>query len=265
MRSDGSVACWGSDESGQTRAPAGSFVSASAGNQYTCGVRSDGSVDCWGSNFDGRATPPAGSFISVSAGNQHTCGLRSDGSVACWGSDEYGQATPPAGPFVSVSAGNLHTCGLRSDGSVDCWGSDESGQATPPESGTTPEPTPTPTPTPQATPPAGSFSPSDDADVSDDHGNDIDDATVAAVGADVEGVIDYEGDSDYFRFTAEEGQLYQIDVALGTLPDSYLALRDSDDWRLASNDDHGDSLASRVCLGSPGIGRLLPCGGSRRI
>ena len=51
----------------------------------------------------------------------------------------------------------------------------------------------------------------------DDHGNDIDDATVAAVGADVEGVIDYEGDSDYFRFTAEEGQLYQVDVALWAL------------------------------------------------
>ena len=58
----------------------------------------------------------------------------------------------------------------------------------------------------------------------DDHGNDIDDATVAAVAVDVEGVIDYEGDSDYFRFTAEEGQLYQIDVALGSLPDSELTL-----------------------------------------
>ena len=88
----------------------------------------------------------------------------------------------------------------------------------------------------------------------DDHSNDIDDATVAAVGADVEGVIDYEGDSDYFRFTAEEGQLYQIDVALGTLPDSYLALRDSDDWRLADNDDHGDSLASRIFWEAPASG-----------
>ena len=73
------------------------------------------------------------------------------------------------------------------------------------------EPEATPAPTEQPTPPTSSFSPSDD------HGNNIDDATVAAVGADVEGVIDYEGDSDYFRFTAEEGQLYQIDVALGTL------------------------------------------------
>ena len=33
----------------------------------------------------GQATPPAGSFVSVSAGQDHTCGVRSDGSVACWG------------------------------------------------------------------------------------------------------------------------------------------------------------------------------------
>ena len=88
----------------------------------------------------------------------------------------------------------------------------------------------------------------------DDHGNDIDDATAAAVGADVEGVVDYEGDVDVFRFTAEEGQLYQIDVALGTLPDSYLKLLDSDGWSLASNDDHGDSLASRIVWEAPASG-----------
>ena len=58
-------------------------------------MRSDGSVACWGSDENGQATPPAGSFVSVSAGNLHTCGVRSDGSVACWGSDENGQATPP--------------------------------------------------------------------------------------------------------------------------------------------------------------------------
>ena len=88
----------------------------------------------------------------------------------------------------------------------------------------------------------------------DDHSNDIDDATVAAVGADVEGVIDYEGDSDYFRFTAEEGQLYQIDVALGSLPDSVLTLLGPDRGELAYNDDHGDSPASRVFWEAPASG-----------
>ena len=88
--------------------------------------------------------------------------------------------------------------------------------------------------------------PDDYADVPDDHGNDTDDATVAAVGADVEGAIDYLGDTDYFRFTAEEGQLYQIDVDLGSLPDSVLVLLGPDGWELAYNDDYGDSWASRV-------------------
>ena len=96
--------------------------------------------------------------------------------------------------------------------------------------------------------------PGDYEDVPDDHGNDIDDAAVAAVGADVEGVIDYEGDSDYFRFIAEEGQLYQIDVALGSLPDSLLTLLGPDGWELTYNDDHGDSLASRVVWEAPASG-----------
>ena len=88
----------------------------------------------------------------------------------------------------------------------------------------------------------------------DDHGNDIDDATVAAVAVGVGGVIDYEGDSDYFRFTAEEGQLYQIDVVLGSLPDSLLALLGPDGWELTYNDDHGDSPASRVVWEAPASG-----------
>ena len=88
----------------------------------------------------------------------------------------------------------------------------------------------------------------------DDHGDDIDDATVAAVGADVEGVIDYPGDYDYFRFAAEESQIYQIDVALGSLPDSVLVLLGPDGWELAYNDDHGDSWASRVVWLAPESG-----------
>ena len=62
-------------------------------------MRSNGSVACWGADYSGQATPPGGSFNSVSAGGFHTCGVRNNGSVACWGSDEYGQATPPAGSF----------------------------------------------------------------------------------------------------------------------------------------------------------------------
>ena len=58
------------------------------------------------------------------------------------------------------------------------------------------------------------------SDVIDDHANSEGDATAIRVGADVRGALDYDGDIDFFRFQAEQGQSYQIDVALGTLDDS---------------------------------------------
>ena len=117
----------------------GLFRSVSVGQWHTCGVRRDGSVDCWGANDSlsgrsiGQATPPSGSFVSVSAGSLHTCGVRINASVDCWGYDIAGQATPPAGPFVSVNAGGVHTCGVRSDGSIACWGGDDYGRTVVPE------------------------------------------------------------------------------------------------------------------------------------
>ena len=131
VKTDGSVACWGYDDSGQATPPSGEFASVSAGGSHTCGVKTDGSVACWGYDDSGQATPPSGEFASVSAGGSHTCGVKTDGSVACWG-DGVGQSTPPAGEFASVSAGGSHTCGVKTDGSVACWGYDGVGQSTPP-------------------------------------------------------------------------------------------------------------------------------------
>ena len=68
------------------------------------------------------------------------------------------------------------------------------------------------------------------------------------MGADVRGALDYDGDIDFFRFQAEQGQSYQIDVALGTLDDSIVSLLDSDGSFLDTNDDYGDTLASRPLL-----------------
>ena len=62
----------------------------------------------------------------------------------------------------------------------------------------------------------------------DDHGNSEGDATAIRVGAGVRGAMDYDGDIDYFRFQTEQGQSYQIDVALGTLYDSIVDLYDGD-------------------------------------
>jgi alpha-tubulin suppressor-like RCC1 family protein len=129
LKADGSVACWGYNDDGETAAPSGSFVSVSAGEYHSCGLKSDGSVDCWGWNDNGQAVDQTGPFVSVSAGTLHTCGVKSDGSVYCWGENGDRQAAAPPGPFISVSAGWSHTCGLKSDGSVACWGRNLEGQA----------------------------------------------------------------------------------------------------------------------------------------
>ena len=96
--------------------------------------------------------------------------------------------------------------------------------------------------------------PDDREDATDDHGNDIDDATAIRVGADVRGAVDYDGDIDFFRFQAERGQSYQIDVALGTLDDSIVDLYDVDGSFLDTNDDYGDTIASRLYWEAPSSG-----------
>ena len=53
---------------GQATPPAGTFTQVSAGMYHTCGVRTDGTLACWGNNNSGQATPPGGTFTQVSAG-----------------------------------------------------------------------------------------------------------------------------------------------------------------------------------------------------
>ena len=96
--------------------------------------------------------------------------------------------------------------------------------------------------------------PDDHEDVPDDHGNDIDDATAIRVGTEVRGAVDYDDDIDYFRFQAEQGESYQIDVALGTLDDSIVELYDADGSFLETNDDYGGTFASRLYWEAPSNG-----------
>src|SRR3990172_7697131 len=70
----------------------------SAGGYHTCGVRTDGTLACWGYNASGQASPPGGTFTQVSAGYyEYTCAVRTDGTLACWGWNGYGLTSPPAG------------------------------------------------------------------------------------------------------------------------------------------------------------------------
>ena len=90
------------------------------------------------------------------------------------------------------------------------------------------------------------------SDIADDHSDSVDGATAIAPGEAGAGVLEYEGDTDFFTFEAERGETYQVDVALRTLPDSELTLYGPDGEWLAYSDDYGDSLASQIIWEAPG-------------
>lgn len=136
----------------------GCYVQVSAGYSHTALLRSDGRVAAFGSNDSGQCRLPAPNlgnlramanisdtgYIQVSAGGDHTVLLSKDGSVEAVGSNRHGQCDVPVfdkesgelpvfdkdSPwrYVRVSAGYKHTLLLRSDGKVDAAGWNKHGQ-----------------------------------------------------------------------------------------------------------------------------------------
>lgn len=94
--------------------------------------------------------------------------------------------------------------------------------------------------------------------VTDDFVDPIGSAASVGVGASVEGVLDSDGEVDVFVFDAEEGELYEMDVALdaglGSLSDSVVTLYGPDGGWIAYNDDYGDTFASRLVWEAPSSG-----------
>jgi hypothetical protein len=92
----------------------------------------------------------------------------------------------------------------------------------------------------------------------DDHGDN--DVTATPVGRDssTAGEIT-EGDTDWFSFQANEGDLFDFEVHLGTLPDSVLRLIDVDGVsELIEDDDGGLDTASRIAdWTAPTTGRFF--------
>jgi alpha-tubulin suppressor-like RCC1 family protein len=129
-------------------------------NTTSCAGRSDASLACWGSNASGEVTgdrftgswygrplavPGVTGVISVAGGGGHVCAVRSGGSLMCWGGNFAGQmglgaaavnsffSTPPTvvpglSGAVEVATGFGFTCARRADGTVSCWGNNTVGQ-----------------------------------------------------------------------------------------------------------------------------------------
>ena len=167
LRSNGTLTCWGGNESGQlgdgsrTRrvtpsndVQGGPFAVVAAGVSHMCGLTSGGTAHCWGTNDQGqsgggvgaplsvpRAVDGAPAFAELALGLAHSCGRTSGGAVYCWGANGNGQlgdgttsrrATPTRvmgnQNFQSIAAGWLHTCALDPVGQAYCWGNGGDGR-----------------------------------------------------------------------------------------------------------------------------------------
>ncbi|MDX9723829.1 MAG: hypothetical protein RBU37_23975 [Myxococcota bacterium] len=160
LNREGSVACWGDDQSGSLRFdPEFDFLAKpipelhdatglAVGERHACALLADGRVGCWGQNSWGQlgraplsrdALPFAyveelSDVRLLAAGSDHTCAILADGGVRCWGWNFEGQlgheefregtrALPVAvSDAVALSLGALHSCMLDSAQRVWCWG-----------------------------------------------------------------------------------------------------------------------------------------------
>ena len=128
---------------------------------HSCALREDGTIACWGDNDSGllgsghtseeleeSAVPvqvaDITDAIAIAIGKWHSCALREDGTIACWGSDNglgrFGeiesdfQGTAQLGTFpvpvqvtditdaVAIATGEDHSCALHQNGKISCWG-----------------------------------------------------------------------------------------------------------------------------------------------
>lgn len=138
-------------------------VSIAAGSSHSLALTSDGQVAAWGLNSSGQVgsggssiTLPtavstggvlAGKTVTaIAAGQSHSVALLSDGTLAAWGSNPAGQlgtgnntkATSPVTVLangslsgkivVAIAAGANHTLALSSDGRIFSWGANNNGQ-----------------------------------------------------------------------------------------------------------------------------------------
>lgn len=88
-------------------------VSVAAGDRHACALRGDGSIYCWGANESGQlgrgtttaretTAAPATRIgmpltgVAITAGRAHTCAVAYDNTIACWGANDHRQLGDPS-------------------------------------------------------------------------------------------------------------------------------------------------------------------------
>lgn len=163
LLTDGTVRCWGRNDSAQLGTGGGDslvpgvvmqFIGGPltgvaeivTGGTQTCARRTDGTVRCWGSIYGGLSGSPAGvtgltTVAQLAAGMGHVCAVLPDQTLRCWGDNTNGQlgdgtSTSRTNPVAvtglsnvrEVTAGTGHTCARLGDNTVRCWGDGRDGQ-----------------------------------------------------------------------------------------------------------------------------------------
>lgn len=139
LKSDGTVAAWGFDGSGQTTGVPtglGNVVNIASSSSHSIAIKADGTLAAWGINSYGQTTIPPGlnSVVAVETGAAHSMALKSDGTVVAWGNNLYGQCTPPnpLQDVIAIASGDYHNLALRANGTVVAWGQNDMGQSSVP-------------------------------------------------------------------------------------------------------------------------------------
>jgi hypothetical protein len=125
VRSDDSVACWGSNNGNMVQGiPAGlKAKKVVVGSSHACAIKLDDTGVCWGNTGGGLGTVPSGAIKDIAASEGSACFVKSDDTLACAG----GVAAPPGGTFKRVYRGTSNTfCATKSDDTTACWGNNNS-------------------------------------------------------------------------------------------------------------------------------------------
>ncbi len=102
----------------------GAWSTVTVGDDHVCALAVDGTISCWGDDDShGEASPPQGTWSSIAAGPDTGCALDAGGELACWGDNAGGLVEAPAGVFVDLSLGESHACALEAGGVLSRWGS----------------------------------------------------------------------------------------------------------------------------------------------